>query len=98
MEELDQARLAIMRCVQREAFSQIYALSSGRDSSNLTKGIKAKDLQQNEDLRITQTLNPLREHVLIVVFGKQSLKRNKWEIYPLIVSIKPHRVRQFERT
>ena len=34
---------------------------------------------------------PLTEHckhVLIVVFGKQSLKRNKWEIYPLIVSIK----------
>ena len=49
VEELDQARLAIMRCVQRKAFSQIYALSSGRYSSNLTKSIKVKDLQQNED-------------------------------------------------
>ena len=48
-----------MRCVQGEAFSQICALSSGRDSSNLTKGIKGKDLQQKEDLRIIQTLNPL---------------------------------------
>ena len=35
-----------MRCVQREAFSQIYALSSGRNISNLTKGIKGKDLHQ----------------------------------------------------
>ena len=57
MEELDQARLAVMRCVQREVFSQIYALSSGRDVSNLTKDLKSKDLQQNTDLKITQTLN-----------------------------------------
>ena len=67
MEKLDQARLAIIRCVQKKAFSEIYALSSGRDSSNLTKGIKTKDLQQNEDLRIIQTLNPFVEDGLLRV-------------------------------
>ena len=86
VEELDQARLAIMRCVQREAFFQIYALSSGRDSSNLTKSIKAKGLQQNEDLRIIQTLNPFVEDGLLRVGGclrNSSLaKKSK---YPIIL-------------
>ena len=86
MEELNQARLAIMRCVQREAFSQIYALSSGRDSSNLTKGIKAKDLQQNEDLRIIQTLNPFAEDGLLRVGGRlRNSSLAKKSKYPIIL-------------
>ena len=67
MEELDQTRLAIMRCEQREAFFQIYALLASQDVPNLTKDIKGKYLQQNEDLRIIQTLNPFVEDGLLRV-------------------------------
>ena len=70
VEEFDQARLAIMRCVQREAFPRILALSSCREALNVAEDIKGKDLQQNKDLKIVQTLNPFVKDGLLRVGGR----------------------------
>ena len=70
VEEFDQARLAILRCVQREAFPQIRALSSCREALNVTEDFKGNDLQQNEDLKIVQTLYSFVKDGLLRVGGR----------------------------
>ena len=57
--EIDEARLEIIKAVQRETFSEVFTALMNHESFDVPRHlVQENDLQHSKELRVLKTLNP----------------------------------------